>query len=398
MKLNIPQLKISKGLNSNIWDSQQNKFIDFSMSNGALLLGHSNAIFKKEIKKKINLGSNFSTENKDQLAYSKKIKNYYKIFEEIYYCNSGSEASLRALRISRAITKKNKFAMISGSWHGSVDNFMFDLNKKNIKIPLSDGIDNSKKDVYMLPQNNLIKSIEILNRVKKKICMIIIEPIQNSFPSEQSMKYVKAIYDFAKKENILVVFDEVVTGLRVKDLAIFKKYKLKPDIVLFAKCFGGGLPIGIIGINKKTFIRMKKLNNKVFLGGTFSGNPLSTSVGAATFDFIKKNKSEINTKLEKYSRKIKKELNDFSKINKFDFQILKYESILRPVFTSKKINSKNDILKYEVTKKKLNFRNYLLKNKIFIPRNGCLFICNSHTYSQINKLIQIIKKYLLSIV
>ena len=115
MKLNIPQLKISRGLNSRVWDSKKNKFVDFSMSNGALLLGHANKILKKSVIKSIKLGSNFSSESIYKEKYKRLILNNFKELYDLEFSNSGSEANLRALRICKSITKKNKFAMISGS-------------------------------------------------------------------------------------------------------------------------------------------------------------------------------------------------------------------------------------------------------------------------------------------
>tara|TARA_B100000780_G_scaffold119609_1_gene83837 strand:- start:4218 stop:5426 length:1209 start_codon:yes stop_codon:yes gene_type:complete len=399
MKLNIPQLKISRGFNSNVWDSRQNKFIDFSMSNGALLLGHSNKILKKSVIKSIKLGSNFSNENIYKEKYKKLILDNFKEFYDLEFSNSGSEANLRALRICKSITKKNKFAMISGSWHGSVDTFMYDLDSKknnNNKISLSAGNSNYSKDVYVLPHNNLKKSIEILKKVKKEISMIIIETVQASFPDKKNIDYLVGIYNFAKKNKIYIVFDEVITGMRVDKLSIFKKYNLSPDIVTLGKCFGGGLPIGITCMSSLIYKKLTKLKKKVFFGGTFSGNSLVMNAGFDTLTFLLKNKKLINEYINTQSSKIENEINNFAKDNGIQFKLLRYESILRPIFTSREIFSKIERAKFDKDNFESNrLRFYLQKNHILLPRNGCIFISYSHTKQQINQLIILIKKYIL---
>ena len=157
------------------------------------------------------------------------------------------------------------------SWHGSVDNFMFDFKKGNKILPssirsLSSGINYLKKDIYLLPYNDIKLSSKILKN-KNKISVIVIEPIQCGIPYEKSLKYLKFLEKFAKKNKILLWFDEVITGLRVEKLAVYKKFNLKPDIVTFAKCFGGGMPIGITAFNSK-LLRTKDTRN-IFLEELF---------------------------------------------------------------------------------------------------------------------------------
>ena len=102
--------------------------------------------------------------------------------------------------------------------------------------------------------------------------MIMLEPITSSLPLNESEKYVKDLFFYAKKNKILICFDEIITGLRVNGLSVFKKLNLKPDIITFGKCFGGGLPIGLTCLSKETARKIDLLNKPIFFGGTFSGN------------------------------------------------------------------------------------------------------------------------------
>jgi glutamate-1-semialdehyde 2,1-aminomutase len=389
----MKDLQFYKAKNQYLY-SKNKKYLDFCMSNGAMILGHSNPIFKSSINYQKNFGSNYSYKNFNNEQFKKEIKKSFKNYSNIQFCNSGSEANIRALRVIKAVTNKKKFAMINGSWHGSVDNFMFDLNKKN-QIIGKGGSSFHKNEVIMLKYNDLEQSIDLLKKNKKKISGLIIEPIQASCPSKESEKYIQTIYNFCKKNKIYIIFDEIITGLRVKQLCVFKKLNLKPDIVTFAKIFGGGLPIGICCIDENLSKKLDKLEKKVFFGGTFSGNPFSSIVGLNTFKYIKKNKSKIFKHIQTISNYIEREINFFCEKKNIQFKIQSYDSILRPIFSNKTILNK---IQREIYDPNLSntqdLRKYLLKNLIFVGRNGAIFISQKHNMNDAKKLVKIVIKFL----
>lgn len=394
-------LKYFTKAKSQILYSNKKKYLDFSMSSGAMILGHSNEIFKKVLKKNLQLGSNFSFTNIYQRQYKASLLNTFPEFKDLVFSNSGSEANIRAIRSLRAITKKNKLAMVNGSWHGSIDDLMFDLKHQKKKrlnqISLSSGIDHNKQNTILLPYNDIRITKEILLKEKKNLAAVVIEPIQCSVPSSQSLKYLQQLYSLCKNHNILLWFDEIITGLRVNNLTIFRQLNIKPNIVTFAKCFGGGLPIGITCFDRKISNSIKKLNKTVFFGGTFSGNLLSTSVGMETFKYIKKNHKKINSKITNLSKNLVKEINNFCEKSAISFRLQNFESIVRPIFSNRTIINK--YLREDYDKKfsnSLKLKNFLEKNKIFISGNCCFFISYCHTIKDIKKLVKILKKYLTS--
>ena len=261
--------------------SKKKKYLDFCMSNGAMILGHSNKTFLKSVNFQKNLGSNYSFANIQNEKYQKEIKKIFKEYENIHFCNSGSEANIRALRVIRTATNKKKIAMINGSWHGSVDNFMFDLNLKN-KIFETGGLSFQKNDVIMLKYNDIEYSLNLLKKNRKNLAGLILEPIQASCPTKISEKYLYDIFKYCKKNNILVIFDEIITGFRTLEGSVQNKFAIKPDITILGKVSGGGLPIGLIGINNAIFKKIKKNKIRVFFGGTFSANSMSSFVGYQT--------------------------------------------------------------------------------------------------------------------
>ena len=150
------------------------------------------------------------------------------------------------------------------------------------------------------------------------------------------------------------------------------------------------MPIGIVAYNKIIKRKLEKLKNKIFFGGTFSGNPLSTRIGCKTFEFILKNQNLINTKINYLGEFIENEINQFCEKKSINFKFLRYESILKPAF-----NLKKQTKKFEKNEYFTEFRNYLLKNKIFISSNCCFFISYCHNKHDCSKLVAVIKKFLL---
>jgi len=261
---------------------QGKPYIDLSNCAGSLILGHNSKVYKKILKKylKIN-GSSFAHPNNHAVDYSKTIKKFFPSFEKIIFCNSGTEAVTKALRISRTLNKKEYIVSVVGSWHGSVDKLLFNPGNKLKPEFLSEGISNSdKKKIIFIPYNDIETSKKILNKNKNKINSIIIEPVQACLPLNNAKRYLKFLENFCNKNNSTLIFDEMVTGVRSDNNSVQQNYKIKPDITTIGKIIGGGMPIGVIGISKKVHKLIK--GKKIFYGGTFSGNSLSSFVGNET--------------------------------------------------------------------------------------------------------------------
>ena len=181
--------------------AKKKKFIDLSNCAGSIMLGHNHDYFnqslKDYIKKKI---SNFAHPNEYASNFSKTIKKIFPNFNDIIYCNSGTEAVIKSLRISRAINKKKFIVSVSGSWHGSVDQLLFSPSKNLKPNPLSGGLtENSSKNIYFIPYGDIEKSKKILDTIKKNINCLIIEPVQASLPSKNPSKYLKFLEKYCKK-------------------------------------------------------------------------------------------------------------------------------------------------------------------------------------------------------
>lgn len=375
------------------------KFLDLSFGAGTLLLGHQSQIFKRAVKEIVlNKKNLIGTPNNDALKYSKILKKLLPSYSKFIFCNTGSESILKSIRIANAISKKNLIINVTGSWHGSVDRTLFTSNRKLASLPISSGLTNyNKKNIKFIPYNDIYKSKKILEKFKKKISCILIEPIQASLPQKNVKKFLKFLQSYSKKNGLILIFDETISGIRTNGTTVQDILKLNPDISTFGKCFGGGFPIGIIAIKQKILSKISNLEKKVFFGGTFSANQISTKVGRMTLEHIIKNKKKIFSNLEIKSLKIEKEIKSHIEKNKINANIFRYCSMFRLVFSRKipKDRVERDFLEKNKNVKIDKFRKFLFKKGIYYPSNGILFISTQTGINEVKKIIKNINLALL---
>ena len=383
----------TKGIGSSIYIKNK-KYLDLSFCAGTNLLGHNSKIYKKAVKQLIKLNiSNLAAKNLHAYKFSKTLKKTFPNYSKFIFCNSGTEAVFKSLRIARAITKKNLIISVSGSWHGSVNELLFTTNSKLKSIELSGGLESqTKKNIRFIPYNDIEGSKKILRKLEKKIMCIIIEPVQGCLPI-LAKDYLKFLSNYCNKKKIVLIFDEMITGLRHEGSSIQDILKLSPTISTFGKCLGGGLPIGIIAIKKNIETKLLRKDKKVFFGGTFSGNSVNTYVANSVTNFILKNKKNIFRDLNKKSEYFVKKLNFFFLKNKFDAKCLRVGSLVRIIFTNKSAlnRSQRDFLEKKNFKNIKKFRNFLFNKNIFYPTSGIIFFSTATNYKEINFLIKNIK-------
>ena len=302
-----------------------------------------------------------------------------------------NEANLKALRIARAVTGKDHVANVSGSWHGSIDQFLFKSDTRGNPSAISSGLEkNLSKKIIYLPYNNIEKTKKILKKNKKKISCVFFEPIPGCLPTGENTLYIKFLSDFCKKNNILLMLDEIITGVRINCSNIQNIYKLKSDISTFGKVAGGGMPIGIIGISKKIEKKLSLKNKKVFFGGTFSANSLSMYVGNKIVEYLNKNKKKIFFKINSHSNYFVKNLNEQILKHKIKAKVINFHSIVRIIFSEKlpKDRIQRDFFEKKKNNNRIKFIKFLKNNKIIFPNNGIMFISHAMEKKHLKFIIQ----------
>jgi len=387
------KLRVKSASNNYLILKNGKKLLDTTFCSGTLLLGHANKIINKQIKKKIDLGLAYAIPNIHTDKYSIILKKIFKNYSKFLMCGSGSDAIIKSIRIARAITNKEYIVMAKGSWHGSVDQTLFDHDDKK-KRTLSKGLTKDTiKKIILVPYNDFEKTKKIINKYKSKIALVLLEPIQQEIPSIYNETYIKKTYDLCKKINILIGFDEMITGMRVNKFSVHQKLNIKPDLCTVGKIIGGGLPIGVIGLTKNIEKKLQIKNNKVFFGGTFSGNPLVAQTGYKTLDYIYKNKKKIYFRLEKLSKHFETKMNLFYNDNNIEMKIIRYDSIIKIIYTKKKIKNKKEkkIIEDKFQEKIKNLRKFTFDNGVFLTLKGAIFFPYTYSLKDLNFLIKILQ-------
>ncbi len=282
-------------------DVDSNKYVDYWMGHWSLIFGHAPKPVREAVKKQLKSGWMYGTVNKMTIELSEIIQKAVPVSEKIRYVTSGTEATMYAVRLARAVTGKKTIAKIDGGWHGYTSDLLKTVNWP-FDVSESSGLVD-EKHVVSLPLNDLEKSLEILKLVKDDLAGTIIEPLLGGggcIPAEEG--YLKGIQEFVQKNNSLFILDEIVTGFRFRFGCLYSTMNLDPDIVTLGKIVGGGFPIGVIcGKNEimeyADTTKQGKSKRAYIGGGTFSANPATMIAGHATLANLEKKGDSIYSKI-----------------------------------------------------------------------------------------------------
>lgn len=254
--LSKSNLYIASANGAYIKDIDSKKYIDMTLGAGSNILGHASPIITQKVKEQMDKGTIYTIPNLYTHKLTKILKEAVSHYDGFVYCNSGSEATLRAMRIARAYTNKSKIAIFSGSWHGTHDNalvsddFTGDKHNPN-NVLLSEGIPKDVlNNVVIIPYNES-SSFDKLSEYKDELAMVLIEPSQGSNPRDDMKKFLLELRIFCTKNDILLGFDEIITGFRIAFGGAQEYYGIEADISTYGKTVGGGFPIGVVAGIKK---------------------------------------------------------------------------------------------------------------------------------------------------
>tara|TARA_B100001287_G_scaffold65321_1_gene53247 strand:- start:223 stop:1521 length:1299 start_codon:yes stop_codon:yes gene_type:complete len=394
--VNCNPIFISKAKGSKVYDIDGNSYIDFVSSWGPMILGHADKDLINTINSVSINGTSYGAPTIVETKMAKKITEMFPSIEKVRMVNSGTEATMSAIRLARGFTKKDLIIKFSGNYHGHGDSFLISAGSGAMTLgkPDSPGVtSNTAKDTLIAEFNN-IKSVEYLfNKYKNKVSAVIVEPVSGNMgvvkPKNNFLQKLRLI---TKENNSLLIFDEVMTGFRLSSGGAQKLYNIKPDITTLGKIIGGGLPVGAYG-GKKEIMNFLSPNGPVYQAGTLSGNPLAMSAGLC---ILNKLNEKVYYSLEKKSQIIYDGL--LNNINDTGVKAIvnRVGSMLTLFFTNKK-----EINNYEEAKScNLNlfakYFKFMLDNGIYLPPSQfeSLFISDAISYKEIDYFIKINKEAL----
>ena len=270
-------------------DADNNKYIDYIGSWGPMILGHSNPKIIKAVSRQLELGTSYGAPTSIESDTAKLIKKCFPSIQKIRMVNSGTEATMSAVRLARGYTNKTKIIKFDGCYHGHVDSLLIKAGSgvSTFGLPDSPGIPNElAKKTLSCEFNNKDSFLKTFNKVKNDLAAVIVEPIAGNMgfvPGDKS--FLKLLRKKTSENNSLLIFDEVMTGFRVSLGGAQELYGIKPDLTTLGKVIGGGLPVGAFGGKKKVMDCLAP-NGPVYQAGTLSGNPLAMAAGSTLIKLL----------------------------------------------------------------------------------------------------------------
>ena len=289
--VNMTPLFITRGLGSKLYDVDGNEFIDFVGSWGPMILGHAHAEVVRKLEETLRNGTSFGAPTEGEILLAEMVCDAVPSVEMLRLVNSGSEAAMAVLRVARGYTGRDKIIKFEGCYHGSVDPLLVQAGSgaTTLGIPDSPGVPASFVEHTLQAKFNDLESvIKLVEENSREIAAVILEPVAGNMGMiPPGHGFLKGLRDLCDREGILLIFDEVMSGFRVDYGGAQALFGVLPDMSIFGKIIGGGLPVGAYGGRQDIMLQVAPAG-PVYQAGTLSGNPLAVAAGLSTLGILKK--------------------------------------------------------------------------------------------------------------
>ena len=361
-------LFISKAKGSYLYDADGNKYIDYIASWGPMILGHAFESVVKAIQERVSLSTSYGAPTELEIEMAELITGMVPNVDLVRMVNSGTEACMSAVRLARGFTGKNKILKFEGHYHGHADAFLVKAGSglATLKIQTVPGITAGvSQDTLTAAFNNFPAVEELVKKYPGEIAAIIVEPVAGNMGCVLPEKgFLESLRTLCDKENIVLIFDEVMTGFRLAPGGAQEKLGIRADLVTYGKVIGGGMPVGAFGGRKEIMEHISPLG-KVYQAGTLSGNPIAMIAGITTLKILKEHPA-IYTELEEKTRYLYAGLEDVFKKKNIPFVINRFGSMISLHFTDQPVTDFESASKSDMERFK-TFFHWMLEQGIYLP-------------------------------
>ena len=385
---------IKSGNGSKLYDEDGNEYVDMIGSWGPMILGHNYPQVLEVVKREFENGTSFGLPTKKEVELAELVKSCFPSIEKLRLTTSGTEAAMASVRLARAFTGKNKIIKFEGCYHGHSDSLLVKAGSGLLTFEHQDsnGItEGVVKDTITLPFGDFEKLKKTLEN-NKDIACVIIEPIPaNMGIIETEKEYLEKVREITQKENIVLIFDEVISGFRVSLGGAQKIFGITPDLTILGKIIGGGYPVGGFGGKKEIMDLISPVGN-VYHAGTLSGNPISVAAGIETISILKEN-PEIYENINKKTENLVNKINELIKKYDISATVNYFGSLFTIFFAKEKVKTLEDAMNTNSEFYSIYF-NTMLENGVIVPpsKYEAHFVSYIHNDEDMEKILAGVEK------
>jgi glutamate-1-semialdehyde 2,1-aminomutase len=381
---------IDRAKGSKIYDVDGNAYIDYVLSWGPLILGHSHPKVVNALKKAAEKGTSYGAPTPLEIELAEAVLNVYPSMDKVRMVNSGTEATMSAIRVARGFTGRDKIIKFEGCYHGHADGLLVKAGSgaTTFGVPDSLGVPKSyAKNTITLPFNDIAALHSVIKNEWKSVACVIIEPVVGNIGCVLPRPgFLESLRKLTKKFGIVLIFDEVMTGFRIAFGGAQAYYGITPDMTCLGKVIGGGLPVGAYG-GKKEIMSMVSPEGPVYQAGTLSGNPLAMTAGIETLRIL--SKENTYTKLESTGALLEEGLVDAARKAGVKTRFYRAGTMFCTYFTN------TDVIDYKTAKTSdtarfSRFFSAIIKKGVYIAPSQfeAGFISLAHTEKDIEKTVK----------
>ena len=372
-------------------DVDGNEYIDYICSWGPLMLGHSPEFMSKGLEEMAKRGTSYGVATEIEIEFAKIIVDAYPAIDQVRMVNSGTEATMSALRVARGYTNRNKILKFEGCYHGHSDGLLVQSGSGTITfgVPTSPGVPQDiVKNTLVCRYNDIEDVKRVFEEQGDDIAAVIVETVSGNMgvvPGTQ--EFMQFLRDICTEYKTVLIFDEVITGFRLAYNSSIGYFGIEPDMVCFGKIIGAGMPVGAYGAKKEIMSCVSPVG-PVYQAGTLSGNPLAMFLGKKNLEALRDN-PQIYTELDRKGKMLQEGIEDNLKKLGLNYTVNRAGSLVCLFFTSGPVKNFDDASKSDIEKFNLYFKEMLDRGILIAPSQyEAMFLSYAHTDEDIEYTIK----------
>lgn len=370
-----------------------NEFIDYVLTWGPAIFGHSDAEIRAAVHAAVDRGLGFGTNAPDEVRMAELLASVVPAVEKVRMTNSGTEATMSALRLARGFTRRDKIVKFAGGYHGHVDALLVKAGSGAMTFGRPDSLGvtaGTAADTFVLPYNDVGAAEALFAARGNEIAAVIVEPFLGNIGFIMPVPgFLEKLRELTKNAGALLIFDEVMTGFRVSLQGTMGVHGVRPDLVCLGKIIGGGLPVGAFGGRADIMDSVAPLGG-VYQAGTFCGHPVALAAGIAAVEKLLREK-DVYARLSAFGETLAGELERAARERGVALQVPRCGGMFSLFFSEKPVRDLEDATRSDPEKAKKLFR-FALENGVFLPPSpyeSC-FISTAHDEAALEKTARVL--------